>query len=199
MPEPVTLERTSAFGSLLAPAGDARAPGVVVRERHLALATVIALDGGRAAVARGLASLGLALPEGARRVAADGSAVVGLGPRSWLVARDGDSALAEDLSRALAGAAAVSDQSDGYGVLRLTGPAIRALLEKGVGIDLHDRAFPPGSAAATTCAHVAIVLWRLEDSGGEAVFEVAAPRSYAASFWRFVASGAAEYGLAVEA
>lgn len=202
MPDPgmpaFVLTEAGAFAGLLAPAGDSRPPGVVVRERRLALATVVALAEGRVAVARALEPLGLGLPDGPRRSARGDAAVVGLGPRSWLVAREGDSLLAAELAAALAGVAAVTDQSDGYGVLRFSGPRVRALLEKGVQIDLHDRAFPPGSAAATTCAHLSIVLWRLEDSGGAAVFEAAVPRSYAGSFWHFVAAGAAAYGLAVE-
>lgn len=190
------LAPRGAFDGLLAPAGEGR--GVLVRERSPQLATVTALRAGRDAVARALDGLGLALPDGPGRIARDSTAVLGLGPRSWLVAREGGAPLAAELAKALAGAAAVADQSDGYGVLRLSGPRVRALLEKGVALDLHDRAFPPGSAAATLCAHLGIVLWRLDDAAGSAVFEVAVPRSLAGSFWHVVAAGAAEYGLVVD-
>lgn len=190
------LAPRGAFDGLRALAGEGR--GVLVKVRSPQLATVTALAAGRGVIARALDGLGLALPEGSRRVVRDGAAVLGLGPRSWLVAREGGAPLAAELTRALADAAAVADQSDGYGVLRLSGPRVRALLEKGVALDLHDRAFPPGSAAATLCAHLGIVLWRLDDAAGSAVFEVAVPRSLAGSFWHFVAAGAAEYGLGIE-
>ena len=94
------LAARGAFDGLLAPAGEGR--GVVVEARSPQLATVTALAAGQDAVARVLDGLGLALPGGPRRVVRDGAAVLGLGPRSWLVAREGGAPLAAELTRALA-------------------------------------------------------------------------------------------------
>ena len=66
--------------------------------------------------------------------------------------------LAAELSETIGDAAAVTDQSDGYAVLSLTGPRAAALLEKGVSLDLHDRVFAPGSAAVTSFAHLGVML-----------------------------------------
>lgn len=195
---PLMLRPASAFAGLAVP-NAMPAAGIVVHERDLQLATVIALKGGRAAIAQALQDrFGLALPDGPMRVANGPLAVLGTGPRTWLVQRDGGAPLAAELA-GLLGTAAVTDQSDGYAVLRLSGPRLRALLEKGISVDLHERAFPPGSVAATSCAHIGITLWRLDDRGGEPVFEVALFRSLAGSFWHFLASSAAEFGLAVRA
>jgi methylglutamate dehydrogenase subunit D len=93
--------------------------------------------------------------------------------------------------------AAVTDQSDGYAVLRLSGPFVRAVLEKCVSIDLHERAFASGSVASTRCAHIGVILWRLDDNAGFPVFEMAVFRSFARSLWHFLEESAAEFGLAV--
>ena len=53
---------------------------------------------------------------------------------------------------ALAGPAAVTDQSDGWAALRWTAPAPREVLARLVPIDLDPAAFPPGRVARTPAA-----------------------------------------------
>jgi sarcosine oxidase subunit gamma len=142
---------------------------------------------------------GLALPDGPRRVANGVSAVIGLGPRTWLFQREAGLPLEAELSEAIGDAAAVTDQSDGYATIRLAGPRAAAVLEKGISVDLHDRVFLPGFAAVTSCAHLGIILWRLEDANGHSVYEIAVFRSLACSLWHFIEESAAEFGLAVMA
>jgi sarcosine oxidase subunit gamma len=88
----------------------------------------------------------------------------------------------------------VSDQSDGYAVLRLAGAAMRATFEKGLAVDLHPAAFGPGDAAVTTCSHIGVILWQLDDAP---TYEIALFRSLAADFWHWLSTSAAEYGLRV--
>lgn len=57
---------------------------------------------------------------------------------------------ARDLGQRLRGLASIFDQSGGRTVLRLSGPRARDVLAKGLPIDLHSRAFGPGSAATRT-------------------------------------------------
>ena len=107
--------------------------------------------------------------------------------------------MAAELSEAIGDAAAVTDQSDGYATLRLIGPRAAALLEKGVSIDLHDGVFLPGSAAVTSCAHLGIMLWRIENENDHPVYEIAVFRSLARSLWHFIEESASEFGFAVMA
>jgi sarcosine oxidase subunit gamma len=193
------LKAASAFPELRGSVEPSRA-GVLVCERNPQLATMIVYKRRRPDVSARLeARYGLALPDGPRRVANGALAVIGLGPRAWLFQCDAGRTLATELSEAIGDAAAVTDQSDGYVALRLTGPRAAALLEKGISIDLHDRVFLPGSAAVTSCAHLGIMLWRIENENGHPVYEIAVFRSLACSLWHFIEESAAEFGFAVMA
>jgi sarcosine oxidase subunit gamma len=162
------------------------------------MATVMAYKGQRAALSARLSEkYGLRLPEGPRRVANGTAAIMGLGPRTFLFQREAGSSLEPQLAQAFGDTAAVTDQSDTYAVLRLGGPRVRELLEKCVAIDLHDKVFAPGSVASTSCAHIGVIVWRLDDEAGLARFELAVFRSFARSLWQFIEESAAEFGLAV--
>jgi len=149
---------------------------------------------------------GIELPQGPRRVAANGLAFVGVGVETWLAVRDGrpesDRSLNEfaaSLRQALDESATVSEQNGAYAVLRLTGTRVRDTFAKFAPLDLHPRVFIPGSAASTLASHIPMTLWRLEDGqDGLPVFEIAVPRSYAGSFWHVVTTSAAEFGFVLE-
>jgi methylglutamate dehydrogenase subunit D len=194
---PLMLRTASAFGELRGSAEPDRA-GLWARERRLQMATVMAYKGKRAELtAKLIDKYGLTLPDGPRRAANGTAALLGLGPRTFLFQRETGSSLEPELALALGDAAAVTDQSDGYAVLRLSGPRVRAVLEKCVSIDLHERVFAPGSVASTSCAHLGVILWRLDDDAGFAVFEMAVFRSFARSLWHFIEESAVEFGLAI--
>ena len=196
---PRVLKAASAFPELRGSVQPGRA-GVLVCERNPQLATMIVYKRRRPDVSARLETgYGLALPDGPRRVANGELAVVGLGPRTWLFQREAGRPLAAELSETIGDAAAVTDQSDGYAVLSLTGPRAAALLEKGVSLDLHDRVFVPGSAAVTSFAHLGVMLWRIENENGYPAYEIAVFRSLARSLWHFIEESAAEFGLAVTA
>jgi methylglutamate dehydrogenase subunit D len=181
MLEPATLARRSAFDGLLQAVGAPDAAGIVVREcTDLQIATVIAR--------RSFSMLADRVPTG--RIA-----FIGTGPRTWLAVRKGGGSLAVDLQRDLGETAAVTDQSDGYAVLRLSGPKVRATFEKGLSVDLHPRAFGVGDAAVTTCSHLGVILWQLDAAP---TYEIALFRSLAADFWHWLSDSAAEFGLRVE-
>lgn len=162
----------------------------------LQLATVIARAGDRAEFARHVAEIcGLSLPDGPTRATAGRTAALGVGPRSWLFLEDGGApGFAHRLSESLGRAAAVSDQSDAYAVLRVAGPAARAVLGKGLAVDLHPRAFDTTRVAVTICSHVGVTIWQVDDAP---TFEVALFRSYAGSFAHWLSESAAEYGCSV--
>ncbi len=105
-------------------------------------------------------------------------------------------ALVTSLTDALGEYAAISDQSDGQAVLRVSGPKARDALCKLVPIDLHPRIFRNGDVAVTVAGHIAATLWRLNDEpNGQAVFEIAVFRSLAQSFWTALSESAAEFGF----
>ncbi len=186
------LKVRGAFDGLLVPGGPKDA-GIVVTERaSLQIATVVARSRELAAVIE--ATYGIALPSGPKRVVARDVTFLGTGPRTWFAFRPGDRPLASDLGQALGEHAAIVDQSDGYGVLRIAGSRTRALLAKGVPIDLHPRAFAADGVAATVCSHIGIVLWR---SDADSSFDIALFRSLCGSFWSWLSESAEEFGLRV--
>jgi len=191
----LALAPRSAFHGLLADTGTG--DGVSVQDRtRLQLATVIAHRGQEAALAaRAKAAFGLALPTGPKRVVARDLAALGTGPGTWLVScEDRQQPLANTLAEKLAGVAAISEQSDGYAVLRIAGPRARDLFAKGLDIDLHPKTFGPGDGAVTACAHINVMLWQVDNLPS---YDIALFRSLAGSFWHWLAESAAEYGLKV--
>lgn len=161
----------------------------------LGLAHIMARKGVTAA--RIGAALGLAAPQSPARAANEELALIGAGPGVWLAVReDAPEDWAETLAGRLAGLASVSDQSGGYLVLRVSGPAARELIQRGAFIDLDPAVFGPGAAAVTDIAHMGAMLWALEAPDG---FEIAIFRSYAASFahWIQTASAGLDHGASI--
>jgi heterotetrameric sarcosine oxidase gamma subunit len=196
------LQSHSPFANL--PLNAAPGRGVVAVDRDgLAIARIAARKDRLAALtSRVRERFGVELPQGPRRVEANGLAFVGVGVETWLAVAEGGFAsqrFAASLRDAIDDLATVSDQIGSYAVLRLKGPRVRDALAKLIPLDLHARVFDPGSAASTIASHIAVTLWRLADgSDGLPVFEIAAPRSYAGSFWHVVMESAAEFGFARE-
>jgi len=110
----------------------------------------------------------------------------------------GSNTFAASLQHSIGDLASISDQSDAYALLRLTGPRLLDTLAKLIPIDLHPRAFGPGVTASTLASHIAVTLWRLEDAeDGSPTFELAVFRSFTAAFWHALAESAAEFGFTV--
>lgn len=172
--------------------------GVVVRPcDDLAMARVIARKGRAGDLAAAVrARHGLDLPATPKRVEQGGLAFIWSGPGQWLAVAEDGRDLPRELRETVGAFAAVSDQSDGLAVLRVSGPRARDALIKGVGLDLHPRAFGPGDAAVTVIAHIGAQLWQLDDLPS---YEIAIYRSFAGSLWRWLEASAAEFGCAVEA
>jgi heterotetrameric sarcosine oxidase gamma subunit len=194
MSDTILLEPLSGFARSLADIGPAETAGVTVCDRvALRAATVIARGNITEVATRLRAAHGLELGQGAKRSVAGDLAFVGIGPRSWLALSENE-ALANELRRDMGDAAAVSDQSSGYAVLRLAGPKVRATLEKGVGVDLHPRAFRPDDTAITSCANSGVIIWQIDEMP---TYEIAVARSFAADFCHWLMQSAAEFGLKV--
>lgn len=169
-------------------------PGVTATERKdLGLATIEVRKGQDAALkAAVLAAYGTALPSGPGWASGKGVRFIGIGPGQWFAVSEtlANEALADDLSERLKGLASVADHSSGRAVLRLEGPDVRAVLAKGLAVDLDPRVFGDGVAATSTIGHMGALLWR----DGEA-YDIALFRSVGGSFWGWLRSAAAEFGL----
>jgi methylglutamate dehydrogenase subunit D len=175
--------------------------GVIARMRHgLGIARILARKNAAAALVEAVqAHFNCALPTSPRRTCGNDIAVMGIGPGSWIAMREnGGNEFASSLNPILGSFAAISDQSDAYGVFRLIGPNLRAALSKLVPIDIHDRAFEVGDVAETIAGHVGILFWRLEDIAGSPVFDIAVAQSLSLSLRHALIQSAAEFELAWE-
>jgi methylglutamate dehydrogenase subunit D len=170
--------------------------GITIRDRTgLGLASVLVRKNLTAALARRVREhLALELPKGPERSSAGPIAFAGIGPGAWLATcESGHRTFATSLSGIIGDLAAVSDQSDGYAVLRLSGARVSTVLSKLVPLDLDARAFKPERIARTAAAHIGVVLWRLyEINSSLPLFEVAVPRSLAGSFWHALLTSATD-------
>jgi len=176
--------------------GDGR--GVIARERTgLAIASVMARKGQGAALAAAVKDqFDINLPLGPHGSGSDATSFLGTGPGRWLVTHDaGTPRFVDRLAQQLEGLASEVDQSDGVGVLRLSGPALLDVLAKGVAIDLGAPAFPAGSVAVTQIAHMGVTLWKVDEAP---TIHIAMARSMAGSFLHWLETSAAVTGLAVE-
>lgn len=173
--------------------------GVLAMERDgVGIARIAARRGRAAEVAERMrATYGIELPQEPRRASRGAVGIAGIAPQTWLATCEG---AASDFSRSLrlllADCAAVTDQSDAYVMLRLTGPKVREALAKLVAVDVDARSFRVGDLAQTVCGYMRVMLWRLEDSAQDgAAFEIWVGRSLALGLQRAIAHCAAEFGF----
>lgn len=149
-----------------------------------------------AAPGTGLAHEGAPLPARPAAMTGGGITFIGMGPSRWLaLARESGPVLEERLAQAFSGRAAVADQSDGFLLLALEGPAMAALWEKTVPIDMDAGVFGPGAAATTVAAGIGLTLWR---PGEAPVWHLLVARSYAPALLRLLVAGAAADGCRVD-
>lgn len=169
-----------------------------VRLREIAYVTMIGLriDPASAAASGLQEVLGAPLParcgqttEGA------GHTVLWQGPDEFLVITDDEaSPLVDQLTDRLGGRpGSVVDLSANRTTLELSGPSSRAVLEKSCALDLHPRAFTPGTAVSTAVGAVPVVLWKTDDAG---TFRLLPRSSFADHLGRWLMDGMAEFAAA---
>ena len=168
--------------------GDA---GVIAHLRDdVAIATIAAFKGASLRQA-----LGVDLVDGPRAVTAGTTAFIGTAPGRWLATSQTDSELADTLKGVLNGIASVTEQSDGYVVVDISGPSARKMWGKNVAIDLDPSVFKQGDAAATVVSYVGVTFWQLDASPS---YRVLVARSYAGALLRILVSASLEYGVRLE-
>jgi sarcosine oxidase subunit gamma len=80
--------------------------------------------------------------------------------------------------------------------IAIHGPHAAELLAAGCPLDLHPRAFGPGTVTRTLLGKAEIVLHRPEAGSG---FRLYVPRSFAPYLWAWLAAAAREFGGLAEA
>ncbi len=166
-----------------------------VRLREVAFVTMISLrvDPSSDVAAKLAEVLGTTLPARCGQTATgEGHTVLWQGPDEFLVISDDD---AGPLVQALAGnlegnPGSVVDVSANRTTLELSGPSARAVLEKSCALDLHPRAFAPGTAVSTVLAGVPVVLWQLD---GAPTYRLMPRASFADYLGRWLVDGMAEF------
>ena len=145
--------------------------GVSLAELEVGPITSIAvLPGGAKAVAKGLKGLGLAMPEPLSFAEKKGVRIAWTGrEQAFLIGAE---------APALEGAA-VTDQSDGWTVLALSGPAAVDVLARLIPMDLRLSACPVGRVLRTQVNHMNAVILRT----GDYAFEIMIFRSMARTAW----------------
>jgi sarcosine oxidase subunit gamma len=149
-------------------------PGVTLTERRPTLHQVAARRG---------AAFGMPAP--GRSAPMWGGAALGLAPGTAMLV----GGARPELPTA---AAAVVDLSDGFAVLRLSGPASAEVLARICRLDLHEGAFPPGACARTPVAQMPAILHRV----GPAGFDLLVPATFAHSLVHALLTAAAPFGCA---
>jgi len=145
--------------------------GVTLSEVEVGpVASVAVLPGGAKAVARALKPLGLAMPEPNCWAAKGAARIIWTGR---------DQAFLVGVEPPNVEGAAVTDQSDGWAVLAISGPKAADTLMRLVPIDLRAVAFPVGRAVRVPLNHLNSVLLRTEDYA----FELWVFRSMARTAW----------------
>ncbi len=200
-------ERRSALAAVCRPGtfgARPEAPGLEVREVvGRDLVQVAGWPDNFATVAPRLAeAIEAPLPERfGRAVSAGGRRVFLLAPeRLWIAAPDGEGLGKRLADRFTAEEAVVTELGHSRSILRVTGPAARSVLAKGLPVDLDERVFPPQAFAQSAIHHIGLLLHRVDEGQAAApVFELYVARGFAVSFWDWLTHAASEPGYRVTA
>lgn len=109
-------------------------------------------------------TVGVELPPYNRFHTAGKRSCIWLGPDEWLIlAENGDADdIMPELDTPKAGHVAVTEVSDAFGAITMSGAHIRDVLAKNCGLDLHPSVFSKGMVAQTLLGHTSIILTCLE-------------------------------------
>jgi heterotetrameric sarcosine oxidase gamma subunit len=137
------------------------------------ITSINVFPGGAKAVAKGLKTLGLAMPDPNSFAEKKGVRIVWTGR---------DQAFLIGVAPPVLEGAAVTDQSDGWAVLSVSGAGVADVLARWVPIDLRLAVFPVGRAVRTQLNHMNVVIQRT----GDHAFEIMVFRSMARTAWHEV-------------
>lgn len=169
--------------------------GISIATVQAAAALVIARPGQAGLAKRFRSVVGVPLPDVGRRTASGSRSAANIGPGRWMVYDEGELVpLATSIADGLEGLVSVTDQSDALAIVRLSGPAISAMMSKCVAIDLGSSAFGPGHSAVTTVALMRAYVAQLD---ALPTYEIAVPRSLAGSLLAHLGHYGREFGAII--
>lgn len=117
-----------------------------------------------------------------------------VGPaRLWFVSDESSARLREFLDTLDAQDAVATEIDHSRTVMRIRGPEARTVLNRGLPIDLENRAFPENVFAQSVIHHIPVLVHRLA-SPDDTAFDVYVPREYARSFWEWLVEAAEPLG-----
>ncbi|MCL4181995.1 MAG: hypothetical protein KJ011_00915 [Burkholderiaceae bacterium] len=117
-----------------------------------------------------------------------------VGPeRLWLAARAHDARLQGIDAASFGEDAVVTELGHSRTVLRITGSSARALLNRGLPVDLDDAAFPVGAFVQSAIHHVPVLVYR-NGAAGDCALDAYVPREYSVTFWEWLTEHAASLG-----
>lgn len=150
MAEPILTARSAAHGLLPRSIG-----GLTIAEGAAGPVTGISPHAGEVAQASATleAAHGLALPGPGRSAAKGAARVLWFGRNRWML-------IGADAGEALAAHAALTDQTDAWVSLDLTGAAGPDVLARLVPVDLRPGSFPLGAVARTELFHMQVAIAR---------------------------------------
>ena len=181
---PLAFVRPGHFG--------ASGTGLTMREMtNLSLVSITAFSGEIGDLTEAVENLcGAGLPPPNRFISVGALTLIASGPGQWMALSTAPNLI--EMLQPLQSHAALTDQSHGRAIVRISGSKCNETLRKGVSLNLHE--FAVGHAAVTVISHIGALIWREADQD----FVLAVPRSLAQSFWHWLETSAAEFGLEVE-
>lgn len=174
--------------------GTGRGTVVMVEHPHLGKITLRG-DARDKAFLEGVAGVvGAAPPAEPNTVAAaDGNAILWLGPDEWMVATGpgAQNAMESALADVLAGRhVSVVDTTDNHTTIRIHGARARDVLAKGCPLDLHPRAFGPGKCAQSVVAGVDVLIHQRDHAP---TYDIHVRCSFARYLWDWLVDAAREF------
>ena len=111
--------------------------------------------------------LGTVLPESPQEKMNNEATVYWLGPDDWLLVNPAPDtgSIARVLQEAANGATyALTDVSDAWSIIDISGDDAQSRLAEGCSVDLDDNEFPVGCYALTRLQHLSVIIHRLDDT-----------------------------------
>ena len=111
--------------------------------------------------------LGIALPVSPQEKVNNEPTAYWLAPNDWLLvnpASDIDSVSSALRDSAGGATTVVTDMTDAWSIIDISGEDAVARLAEGCSVDLHDNAFPSGRYALTRLQHPSVIIHRLDDT-----------------------------------
>lgn len=150
--------------------------GVMIAEKTDRWITSISIpENGKAPLLEGFK---LQIPKMGRVTTSDfaNAYLLGMRERQWFLVSQ--SPLTKQASEGLKTNAYITDQSDNWGMLSVSGAQCREVLARICAVDLHKDKFPIGNVVRTLMAHQGVIIYRQGDDS----FRLLAPSSSARSF-----------------